>query len=480
MDSTGLTDLARLLPEAVVVVDPGGRLAWANEAAVRLFRTTMDAVQGANALDYVHPEDAALVAAAMLSIQNKEVGSYIEVRVRAGDQWRLVEVVGAGLQTHPTIGGIVLCFRDLTERRRWEVASHEVDRFRALVQHAATIVLLLDADGCVESVSAAVTRVLGHDQEVVEGHPLVDLVASSDRERVGEELARAGQVATSTTTIGAPLVHARDGRAIPFELHVVNLLDDPTVRGMVVSAHDVSRLHRSMAQLAQAQHELARQERLAAVGQLASMIGHELRNPLTAVTNAHFLIRNRVGDALDDKVERHLRMAERETLRAVALAEDLMSFVRPRQLRPEELDAAVVVGEMLEALPPPEQVVVVAELAPSPFVTDRTCLYEMVANLVENAYQAMPDGGTIEVGLGVDGDGALRVTVRDHGTGIEPDVADRIFDPFVTSKEHGTGLGLAIVRRLADEMGGSVSLVNAPGAGAEAELVIPRLTTSAP
>jgi PAS domain S-box-containing protein len=475
MTPPDLEEVARLLPDAVVVVDGAGVLVWANESAERLLGVAVAEWVGASTLGFVHPEDAALVAASFASIRSKQVGTPIEIRVRAADGWRLVEVVGANLLEHEPIGAIVLCLRDLTERRRWEVAHEEVSRFRALVHNAAAIMLLLDADGRVQSVSAAMTRLLGHDQEVVEGRLLSDFVAVNDRGRLDAVLRRPADPAVGPATLEVHLVHSDEERpAVPVELSVVNLLDDPTVRGLVVSGHDISELRHSLEELAHIQRQLVRRERLAAVGQLASMIGHELRNPLTAVANAHYLMRQRLGDEIDEVVARQLAMAERESSRAVQLTENLMSYVRPRKPDPATLELVEVVGQVVESTAPPAGVQLELDLEPVSMTTDRSQLIEMLSNLLLNAYQALePDGGAVRIASRTDGDD-VELCVEDDGPGIEAGAEDRLFEPFFSTKAAGTGLGLAIVARLTEEQGGSVALERRPEGGTLARLRLPR------
>jgi diguanylate cyclase (GGDEF)-like protein/PAS domain S-box-containing protein len=173
------------------------------------------------------------------------VGTPIEVRVRADGGWRLVELIGANLLEHPAVAGLVLCMRDLTERRRWEVASDEIGRFRSLVHNVASVIMLVDGEGRVESVSAAITRLLGHDQEKVQGSPLVDLAVRRDRIALEAALARAMDVPqwrTAPTVVEVELMRREGGEGVAFELSIVNLIDDPTVGGLVVSGHDISQL----------------------------------------------------------------------------------------------------------------------------------------------------------------------------------------------------------------------------------------------
>ncbi|HXX90318.1 MAG TPA: EAL domain-containing protein [Acidimicrobiales bacterium] len=242
-DDRSLAALLAGLPDAVVVLDPDGAVCWANPAAERVFGVPFEpGVTAVSAIDVVHPGDLELVLRSMTSVQGKAVGAPIEVRVRSRhDGWRLVELVGTPVGW-PVAGCVLLSIRDVTERRRFEVARDEVARFRSLVHNAAAVTMLLSPDGRVESVSGALTRALGHDPELVEGRPLADMVVRADRGRVATALARAaeGASATAPVTVGVAMRRHSSTESIPFELSIVNLLDDPIVSGFVVSAHDVS------------------------------------------------------------------------------------------------------------------------------------------------------------------------------------------------------------------------------------------------
>ncbi|HEY5024673.1 MAG TPA: EAL domain-containing protein [Acidimicrobiales bacterium] len=245
MEPAWLERVALELPDAVVVADGQGRLVWANPAAERLFGLDIADIVGFDALEFLHPEDLELAAASLESVRDKSVGSPIELRVKTPTGWKLVELIGANLVGRPPIDGLVWCLRDLTERRRWEVSSNDIERFRSLVHNSASILLLLDRAGIVQSVSAAITRMLGHDQALVEGHPLEDLVVQADRPALQAALAAALEgppTEEGPTTVEVDLRRRDGGVPVPCELSIVNLLDDPTVDGLAVSAHNITQL----------------------------------------------------------------------------------------------------------------------------------------------------------------------------------------------------------------------------------------------
>ncbi|MHB8329447.1 MAG: sensor histidine kinase [Acidimicrobiales bacterium] len=223
-------------------------------------------------------------------------------------------------------------------------------------------------------------------------------------------------------------------------------------------------LNRSLSELRQAQGTLVRGERLTALGEMASVVGHELRNPLAAVTNSLYLLRRVLGEPAGEEYEKHLAMAERETGKAAALAEDLTAFVRPRVPQKSDVELADVVHEVVEATPPPSHVALTVEVEALNVHADRRQLAEVLTNLVTNAYQAVPDGGTVHISGHRNGAGTV-LSVQDSGPGVDAELADRIFEPFFTTKHDGTGLGLAIVRRLIEAHGGQVAFEDRGAAG---------------
>jgi len=236
-----LTRMLRELPDAVVVVNAAGDLSWVNRTAERLFGRSLHDTVGVSGLEFVHPEDLHFAVLSLDSIQHKEIGASIEVRVRTPSGWRLVELLGSPVPWYGE-GCVLLVLRDLTERRRFEIAFNEDARFRAVVQNAAVVTMLVAPDGTVMSCSGALTRMLGHDPEVVEGRPLADLVDRRDRPELSAALERAAEGAGSGTpvTVTVHLIHRGRPLAVPFELALVNLVDDPSVGGLIVSGHDVT------------------------------------------------------------------------------------------------------------------------------------------------------------------------------------------------------------------------------------------------
>jgi PAS domain S-box-containing protein len=237
----GLGGLLAEIPDVVIVLDTEGRLQWGNHAAERLFGRLLQESIGLPALELVHPDDLELVLRSLASVQGKEVGTLIEVRARAVTGWRLLEVLGAPVDWHGT-PAVLFSLRDLTERRRFEVARSEEARFRSLVHNAATVTVLVSPTGLVEAISGALSRLLGHDPELVENRPLAELVSAKDRPELiaALELAARGASASNPVTVEVRMLRHASTDTVPFELSLVNLIDDPVVGGFVVSGHDIT------------------------------------------------------------------------------------------------------------------------------------------------------------------------------------------------------------------------------------------------
>lgn len=258
-------------------------------------------------------------------------------------------------------------------------------------------------------------------------------------------------------------------------------------------------LKSSYDELARAQAEIVRHERLAALGELAAVMAHEVRNPLGVIFNSLTTLKRLTkptGDA-----EMLLNMVGEEADRLNRIVADLLDFARPYELvkKPVALEPFIVgaIDAATQTLPPslPVKVVTSFDRELPPFPIDAHLLRQALINLVVNAAQAMPRGGVITVAASIEPRGQvpwLTINVKDEGLGLTARATERMFQPFFTTKATGTGLGLAVVKRIVDSHGGEVTAranadkgttftMRLPG-GLEREAVItpPRATPSAP
>jgi len=230
--------------------------------------------------------------------------------------------------------------------------------------------------------------------------------------------------------------------------------------------------------IARANEQLVAAERLATIGKMAAHVTHEIRNPLSSIALNLELLEEQVphGDA---EATGLFRAIGKEVERLSALSQQYLSFARrPAPLRELE-DVGQVALEAAEFVRPElrqEGVALKLEVEPGlpPVPCDESQLKQALFNLLRNAREAMPAGGTVTLGVHKNGEQALAITVDDEGAGIDPEVRARLFEPFFTTKKGGTGLGLAITQHIAVSHGGSIACEPGPsGHGTRFSLELP-------
>jgi two-component system sensor histidine kinase HydH len=219
---------------------------------------------------------------------------------------------------------------------------------------------------------------------------------------------------------------------------------------------------------AQATQEQKRQ--LASLGEMASVLAHELRNPLAALKGHAQLLQELLpeGSRPRDKAARVVSEAERLEV----LSEDLLSFVRTTAIDPQRYGPAAFLTECVDEISDP-RIELHTSQAPPAWRFDPQRMRQVMSNLLRNALEASPADKKVQVSAYTVGK-ELVFTVRDHGKGIREQDLERIFQPFFTTRARGTGLGLAIVRRLVQLHGGSVTAKNAPDGGAIFTVRLPK------
>jgi signal transduction histidine kinase len=223
-----------------------------------------------------------------------------------------------------------------------------------------------------------------------------------------------------------------------------------------------------------AQAELSRQEAMAAMGELAATVGHELRNPLAVVTNVLYLMKVGSKPAANDPIHRHIATAEREISAATLIVSDLLDYAAGRGPILAPVEVGDLVAEALLVVPPPDGVRVVQRGEPQVVDVDRDQIRQALLNLITNAYDSMPGGGVLTVST-TSGPGSAQITVTDTGMGMDEETRDSIFTPFFTKKARGIGLGLAVTKRVVEAHGGTIGVLSGPAAGTSFTLTLPVL-----
>lgn len=241
--------------------------------------------------------------------------------------------------------------------------------------------------------------------------------------------------------------------------------------------HVLDEISRTVDQLQQREREVLRTEQLAAVGQLAAGVAHELRNPLTSIK---MLVQTGLeGDPPAGLPAEDLAVVEREVRRMEGYIRTFLDFARPPRSERRRTDLTAVVRRALtltEGRARRQNVAldVLLPAEPVPLDIDPEQVQQVLVNLLLNAFDALPCGGEVTVAVAPAEDGGpVEVSVRDNGPGIAEGVRPRLFQPFVTGKEDGVGLGLSICKRLVEAHGGAIRAEDAPGGGTVVRFTLP-------
>ncbi len=377
--------------------------------------------------------------------------------------------------------------------RRSASLRESEERFRMAFQNSAIGMALVGLDGRWLKVNDALCNIVGYPEpELLERtfqditHPddlqtdlhfLAQLLAGARDHYQMEKryIHRQGQVVWIRLSVSL----IRDAQDKP--VHFVTQIDDITEEKLAgekirkLNEELETKVQQRTQQLLQAQDELLRKEKLAVLGQVAGSVGHELRNPLGVMSNAVYFLQSVLADA-DDSVKEYLEIIKSEIAGSERIVSDLLDSVRTKPPQPDAVGVGGLVEQTLSKLTLPSTVTVTLDIPATlpPLRVDSQQIHQVLRNLISNAVEAMPEGGTLEI-RAVENrpDGTITVSVRDSGVGMTPEQLGKLFQPLFTTKARGIGLGLVVVKNLTQANGGSVQVQSEAGKGSQFFVTLP-------
>jgi PAS domain S-box-containing protein len=366
--------------------------------------------------------------------------------------------------------------RDITERTRAAAAVHRSEaQTDAIFEAASDAILIVDQSGVITSANRKTEEMFGYPREALIGQPLEMLLPERLRGRhIGHRAAYFQEPHVRPMGRGLDLVARRgDGTEFPVEISLSYIETEDGLRALAFVIDITQR---------QAMERAARQaERLSALGRLSAGIAHEVNNPIGIISSRiEIMLLDAEAQPLPGTVTEDLRVLHRQAQRVARIAHGLLSFARESSAAQEPVDLNHVVEEtllLMEKDLAKGGITIRRSLPPNlpPVHGDPSALQQVVMNLLTNAGDALGRGGEISLETCVvSGEkGRVRLTVRDTGPGISPDVLPRIFDPFYTTKPDGTGLGLSISYGIVSEHKGTIDVESLPGRGTTFILTFP-------
>jgi two-component system sensor kinase FixL len=448
--------------DAIIGKDLDGVIVTWNRGAERLYGYTADETIG-RPVSLLVPEDKLDELGAIL--RRVKAGDRVEYHetIRRAKNGRLIDVslmVSPIVDEDGRIVGAATIARDVTARKHAEVALRTSEaRWRSVVESAVDGIVVIDAHGRIEAFNPAAERLFGYAEADVVGRNVNLLMPAPYHDEHDAYLAR--YLATGVQKIigiGREVTGLRqDGTTFPVHLSVGEMIVDgaPKFTGIL---HDLSARVRI-------EEQLREQAALARIGEMAAVIAHEVKNPLAGIRGAIQVIGRRLpADGRDAAVMKEI-VTRIDGLNG--LMKDLLLFARPPRPQPALVDVAALIrttASLLAEDPAVGAVRVEIEGAAPPLMADADLLKIVFVNLLVNGAHAMKGQGVMRVAVRLV-DSRCQIAFQDSGPGIPPDIREKIFTPFFTTKSRGTGLGLPTAKRIVEAHAGTLAIECPPGGG---------------
>jgi PAS domain S-box-containing protein len=495
LDSSSEGDRYRLLVDAIsdyaiYMLDAGGHVASWNPGAERFKGYTAQEIIGQHFSRFYTPEDRAtgLPERALRTAATEGQFENEGWRVRKDGTRFWAHVIIDPIVKDGDVIGYAKVTRDLTERRKAEDELRlSEERFRYLVQGVTDYAIyMLDPNGIVTNWNSGAERIKGYTPEEIVGRHFSTFYTEQDRARGLPE--QGLETARSSGRFEKEGIRVRKDGTRFWANVVIDAVHDENgeLIGFAKVTRDITEKRAAEQALAQANEELMQSQKLEAIGRLTGGVAHDFNNLLMAISGSIELLRKRLPD--DEKLLKLADNAMQGIQRGTTLTQRMLAFARRQDLRPDTVDVQVLVGSMIEMLertlgPSVEIENAIPDGLP-PVLIDENQLELAILNLAVNANDAMPGGGrlrfTADEASGDDNSALqagryVRLRISDSGVGMDAATLAHAMEPFFTTKGvgKGTGLGLAMVRGLSEQSGGTVTIESEVGTGTTVTLWIP-------
>lgn len=473
-------ELAESLPATVCQVDETGGILYANQTAFNAFGYTREEFdKGLNVLQMIAPEDRARAGENIRRVLGGQRLGGVEYTAQRKDGTTFPVIIRSEpvIRGNRPVGflGIVV---DITERKRVEEALRESEqKYRTLFESAPEAILLLDLNGKILDCNKATTELLGMPKKTIVGRHL-DKLVTFDEDNFSRAFDLLAQVRCGEKVSPTALkltTHGKDLRWIEVYPSLVSIGDERMA--VQVIACDITE-QRKM------EEELIRAQKLESLGILAGGIAHDFNNLLGAVLANVSLAQKHIQP--DTKAHKPLEEARKALARARDLGQRLLAFSKGgtpvKKLVSLEQIASEAANVALRGSRVRCEIVIAPELCP--VEADEGQLYQVVNNIITNAVQAMPDGGTVSLHaenlpaaqrrpLPLPDCDCVKLSISDDGPGIREEHIPKIFDPYFTTKQQGMGLGLAAAHAIVARHRGHIRVDSELNVGTTFHIYLP-------
>lgn len=362
-------------------------------------------------------------------------------------------------------------------------------KYRTLYQTTQDGIMVRNLEGKMIDCNQAYAKMLGYTKKELKNLTVQHLLPEKwheQREKIVNKVLQTGR-----SIVFEREYKRKDGQIFPASVRTWRLTDGKgKVVGIWSVVRDISQqkeLQKKLEEYAivlenivdERTQKLKDNERLAAIGQTAGMVGHDLRNPLQTIIGELYLAKGEIeslpnGD-VKNNLQESIRVIEEQATYMDKIVSDLQAFVRPVKIEKKPINLKELVDSVLSSVNLPVNIALKKEIQRNltEIHADSQLLKRVLINLVTNAVQAMPDGGILTLRSETTSAGQVSVTVEDTGVGIPEKIKPQIFTPLFTTKPRGQGFGLAVCKKVIEAHGGEISFESKEGEGAKFTIKFP-------
>jgi PAS domain S-box-containing protein len=349
------------------------------------------------------------------------------------------------------------------EERTLELKKSQ-EKLERIFAASADTILALDRQNNIMECNKQIYEASGYSREDLIGKPVSSFLSEADFKRIMKKLKNnenglAIQVECS--------IAKKDKSVYPAELTISSLRDAQGAPfGLVVIIRDLT-------EKKELEEKLSNAKRLAAIGELAGMVGHDLRNPLAAIKNAVYFLKKKGALIKEEQAKTMLETIEDGIAHSDKIINDLLDYSKEMHLELTKYSAHTLVDESIAMIQVPDRIQIINDVHKETLIwVNSDKMKRVFINLIKNAIEALPEKGTVKISSYQTGD-QVEIAFADTGLGIPKETLQKLFTPLFTTKAQGMGFGLAICKRIVEEHGGLISVETEQGKGTTFKINLP-------